>query len=81
MGLDGDGEEAVSFELRAMRKESFDFRPGFKPGTSNFKLLSPPVENFNCFASLLKQTFTKPNTTNGNHEGIIRTFYPHRRSR
>ena len=69
MGLDGSSEKAVN--CRAGTKLS---------KTSKGKLLSPPVENFNGFASLLKQTFTKPNATNGNHKGTIRTFYPHRRS-
>ena len=53
MGLDGSCEENVTETS--------------KPQTSSFKLLSPPVENFNGFASLLKQTFTKPNAANGNH--------------
>jgi hypothetical protein len=75
LGLDGSGKKVMSHEFGVISHKTElhnDSR------VSTYQLLSPPVENFNCFASLLKQTFTKPNATNGNHKRTIRTFYPHR---
>jgi len=81
MGLDGGSEEILDFGLQILdfKSEIFILKSKINvqhPGVGHFP---PPVENFNCFASLLKQTFTKPNAANGNHKRTIRTFHPYRR--